>query len=116
MTWLLVALGGAAGAPARYLLDAALTVRRPGSFPIGTLVINVLGAALLGALAATMNRTGLAYAAAGTGFCGAFTTFSTFSWETFALAEDGLPVTAVLNVGASLLLGLGAASATYWLC
>lgn len=115
MSWLLIAVGGAVGAPARSLLDVLISRRRRGVFPAGTLTINVVGSALLGAFAADLGHSGMAYAALATGFCGAFTTFSTFTWETLALAEDGLPAAAVANVTLSLVLGLGAASTTYWL-
>lgn len=112
MTWFLIAIGAAIGAPARYLLDYAITRRGGSHFPVGTLAINVVGSAVLGALAAR-TTTGYIYTAVGTGFCGAFTTFSTFTWETLSLAEDAAPWLAVANVALSLLLGLGAASATY---
>jgi fluoride exporter len=112
--WLLVALGGAFGAMARYVVDTAVSRRRSSAFPLGTLLINISGAALLGAIAATASSDGLTYAAVGAGFCGGFTTFSTFAWETVALAEDGFPGAAAMNVVLSLVLGVGAASLTYW--
>jgi CrcB protein len=114
MTWLLIAAGAALGAPARYLLDTWVSSRKRNGPPLGTLLINVSGCALLGALLAVSGSVSLTYAAVGIGFCGAFTTFSTFAWETFALAEDGAPRVAIANVALSLLLGLGAASVTYW--
>ena len=73
MTVLLVAVGAVVGAPARLLVSRAL----PG--PKGTLVVNVLGSLLLGILVGTTS--GSSYAVLGTGFCGAFTTFSTFAVE-----------------------------------
>jgi CrcB protein len=115
MTWLLVALGAAVGAPARYLLDTAVSRRWRTALPLGTLVVNVLGCALLGALAATVPHGGPAYAAVGTGLCGAFTTFSTFTWETLALAEEGANRAAVANVVVSVVLGLAAAAAAFHL-
>ena len=115
MNWVLVAMGGAVGAPARYLLDALVSRRTRGPFPMGTFVVNLLGAALLGALAARVDHGGGLYAAAGTGFCGAFTTFSTFAWETFALVEDGYGRHSAAYVTASLVLGIGAALSMYWL-
>jgi CrcB protein len=119
MIWLMVVIGGIAGAPARYLVDAAVSrLTAPSSLPWGTIVVNVVGSAVLGALAALMTHAqwqGLVYAAAGTGFCGAFTTFSAFTWETLALAEDGRPVAAAANVVMSLGLGLAAAAAGFLL-
>jgi CrcB protein len=114
MTWLLVAIGGAVGAPCRYLVDTVVSRRAGTRFPLGTLLVNVLGAALLGGLAARLGHGGAAYAGLGVGFCGAFTTFSTFAWEAFALVEDGEGVRSAAYVAASLVLGIGVASATYW--
>lgn len=114
MTWLLIALGGLVGAPSRYLLDTAVssTVHR-SAVPWGTMVVNVSGSFVLGVLAGVTVADGRVYAALGTGFCGAFTTFSTFAWETFALLEDGEPRAALLTVGIGLVLGLAAAAAGY---
>lgn len=115
MIWLLIVLGAAIGAPARYLLDSAIGARRTTALPVGTLSINVLGSAALGALAAASGQRGALYAVLGTGFCGAFTTFSTFAWESLALAEDEAPRPCLTNITATLVLGLTAASLTYWL-
>ncbi|MFC5187517.1 fluoride efflux transporter CrcB [Actinomadura harenae] len=108
MTLLLVALGAALGAPARYLTDRAVQARHDSSFPWGTFAVNVVGCLLLGFLAAYPAGGGL-MALAGTGFCGALTTYSTFGYETVRLAETGARPSAVLNVVASLGAGLGAA-------
>jgi fluoride exporter len=117
VNWFLIVLGGMVGAPCRYFLDRAISPHtKPSVVPWGTIVINVLGSALLGFLAGTVvhhRSPGLIYAVAGTGFCGAFTTFSTFTWETLALAEDGRSPAAVANVAFSLVLGLGAAALGY---
>jgi CrcB protein len=86
VTVLLVALGGAAGAPARYLLDKAITARQSSQFPWGTFVVNMLGCLALGVLAGP-TLAGHVFALLGTGFCGAFTTYSTFAYEAVALAE-----------------------------
>ncbi|MCK4176670.1 fluoride efflux transporter CrcB [Aciditerrimonas ferrireducens] len=112
--WLAVALGGAVGAPARYLVDRLLATRRPGRFPAGTLLVNLAGSLLLGFLAglALAGRLPPAVdAGVGTGFCGALTTFSTFSYETVRLVQDGDLLLGTLYVGGSLLLGLLAAAA-----
>ena len=84
MTVLWVALGAALGAPARYLLDRAVQTRHDSVFPFGTLLVNVIGSLLLGFLAA-LPATGPVMAIAGTGFCGALSTYSTFSYETLRL-------------------------------
>lgn len=112
MSWVLVAVGGMLGAPARYLLDRSVRARRGRAFPHGTVAVNVLGCLVLGACTG-LALHGLPLALVGAGFCGAFTTFSTFTFETVALFEDGLPVLAVANVAVSLVLGLGAAALGY---
>jgi fluoride exporter len=108
VTVLLVLLGGAVGAPARYLTD--LTVQRwhGTEFPWGTWTVNVVGSFLLGIVAGA----GPAWVVSlvGTGFCGALTTFSTFGYETVRLNEEGELSTAVWNVVASLAAGLAAAA------
>jgi fluoride exporter len=108
VTVLLVAIGAAIGAPARYLTDRLLQGRHDSAFPWGTFAANMAGCALLGFLAALPDRTSL-MAFAGTGFCGALTTYSTFGYETVRLAQSGARTMALLNVGASILAGLGAA-------
>ena len=109
-----IALAGAVGAPARYLLDGYVQARARGELPLGTLVINVTGSLVLGLL------TGLALYHAfpatpktilGTGFCGAYTTFSTFTYETVRLAEEREFAGALKNLLASLLLPALAAAA-----
>ena len=109
MTVFLVALGAAVGAPLRYLTDRAVQARHDSGFPWGTLTVNVAGSFVLGLLAglpASAPETALV----GTGFCGALTTYSTFSYETLRLAQTGARAYAVLNVVVSIVAGLGAAS------
>ncbi|MEW2360020.1 fluoride efflux transporter CrcB [Spirillospora sp. NPDC029432] len=108
MTVLLVALGAAAGAPLRYLIDRAVQARHDSAFPWGTFTVNAAGCAVLGFLAALPAGSGL-MALAGTGFCGALTTYSTFGYETVRLAEDGARTVALLNAAGSIAAGLGAA-------
>jgi CrcB protein len=118
VTALLVLLGAAVGAPSRWWLDQAVQSRDRTVFPFGTLAINVVGSLLLGLLlgADTAGRTGPALLAfAGTGFCGGFTTFSTFGYETVALAQRGRVRSAGANVVASVVLGLLAAYAGWQL-
>jgi CrcB protein len=114
VTLLLVFLGGAAGAPARYILDRLVQRRHDSVFPWGTLTVNLIGSAVLGALLAASLPKDVALLA-GTGFCGALTTFSTFGFETIRLLEDGSVLEAALNAAASLLLGLLAAACAYGL-
>jgi CrcB protein len=109
----LVALGGAAGAVARYLVSVvALAWLGPG-FPWGTLAVNVAGSAAIG-LAAGAGLEGSARLLVVTGFLGGFTTFSAFSLETGLLFERH-PALAALYVVASVLLGLAAFALALWL-
>ncbi|WP_067468220.1 fluoride efflux transporter FluC [Actinomadura macra] len=108
MTVLLVVLGAALGAPLRYLTDRAVQSRHDSVFPWGTFTVNVVGSAVLGFLAALPAGAGT-MAFAGTGFCGALTTYSTFGYETMRLAEDGARFYSVANAAASVAAGLGAA-------
>ena len=111
MTILLVFLGGTLGAPARYLLDRAVQRRHTSVFPWGTLTVNLLGCLVLGALAgAARHLPGDLMLFAGTGVCGAFTTFSTFAYETTRLLEEGSPAEAGLNALGSLAVGVLAAA------
>jgi CrcB protein len=102
-----IALAGGLGAPVRYLLDGFIQDHSDGVFPRGTFVINVTGSFILGVL------TGLALYHAfpsdpkvvlGTGFCGAYTTFSTFAYETVRLAEERAFGAALQNVVGSMLV------------
>jgi CrcB protein len=114
MIVLLVFLGGTIGAPARYLLDRAVQRRHESVFPWGTLTVNLTGCLVLGLLtgaAQSLPRDLVVFA--GTGICGAFTTFSTFTFETTRLLEEGSLLEAGLNALVSLLLGFLAAAAGY---
>ncbi|MFI6920253.1 fluoride efflux transporter CrcB [Nonomuraea spiralis] len=107
-TLLLVALGAAVGAPARYLVDRAVQARHDSQFPWGTFTVNVAGSALLGFLLALPTSDGMR-ALLGTGLCGALTTYSTFGYETLRLLQNGARTYAALNAAASVAAGLGAA-------
>lgn len=114
MTLLLVMAGAAAGAPMRWLLDRWVSARNRSSFPLGTFVINVIGSFLLGVLAVTAVRGGTWHFLLGTGFCGGFTTFSTFNYESVRLFEKDLPSLGLLNVLGSALAGVVAVFVGFW--
>jgi len=108
MILLYIAVGGALGSLGRYLLGMSL--QRPGEFPTGTLVVNVLGSFLVGFIVRfaieTTQVTPELRAFLVIGFCGGFTTFSTFAWEVLALAEQGSWGRSLLYLGLSLVLAL----------
>ena len=109
----LLVLGGAIGAPARYLVDGVVQSRSRGVAPWGTFVINVSGSFVLGVVTGAVLYHGLGplpKTALGTGFFGAYTTFSSFSYETVRLLEEGSVATASLNAIASVVIGLAAAA------
>lgn len=114
MTWLLIALGGAVGAPLRYLADRAVQSRHTSDFPWGTFAVNVVGCLCLGLLTGSalggFGPGDDVRALLGTGLCGALSTYSTFSYETLRLAERERLGLAAANAGASVLAGVGAAA------
>jgi CrcB protein len=107
ITALLVVAGAALGAPLRYLADRAVQAWHDSLFPWGTFSVNVAGSFLLGAVVGAAPPAVVALA--GTGFCGALTTYSTFGYETLRLAEEGAYLYAALNAVGSVVAGLGAA-------
>lgn len=118
MTGLLVVIGAMLGAPTRYLVDLAVQHRHDSAVPWGTFAVNVAGSFVLGCVAAGVATQGAPdwlTGLVGTGFCGALTTFSTFGFETVRLAEEGHWVEALVNVGASLIVGLAACALGWWL-
>lgn len=103
-----VGLAGGIGAVLRFVLDGTVANQAGRAFPFGTLLVNITGAFALGVLVgAAVNQD--AYRLAGTGLIGAFTTFSTWAFESHRLGEDGQLRLGVLNFVVSLLLGLAAA-------
>ena len=111
--WVAFVVAGAAGAVVRYQLDRAVADRGRGAFPWGTLVINLTGSLLLGVITGLALHHGLPSSGKivlGTGFCGAYTTFSTFSFETVRLLEEGAAAEAFRNA-AGTLVGCAAAAA-----
>ena len=112
----LVALGGAAGAVARYWASGIVYRLTGPGFPWGTLVVNLLGCFLIGVVIVVLETTiqsGALRAAVAIGFLGAFTTFSTFSYETLALLQDGDWLRAGAYVGGSVMVGLLAVAAGF---
>ena len=112
--WLLILAGAALGAPARWFVDGFVQARHDSVFPWGTFTVNALGSFALGLLlgASVEGETMLRLVALlGTGFCGAFTTFSTFAYESVVLAEEGSSGIAAASVLASVVVGLAAAFA-----
>lgn len=105
---LAVMLGAGLGAAARYRIDRSMSRRWPGPFPLGTFTINMLGSFALGIVMGAQPGAGLV-ALLGTGLCGGFTTFSTFSYETVRLFEEGWRRVPVFYVAASLVVGLSVA-------
>jgi CrcB protein len=109
VNWLLVVAGAVFGAPARYLTDRWVQARHDSVFPWGTFAVNVAGSFVLGVVTGSGEIPAKVQLLVGTGFCGALTTYSTFSFETLRLAEDGAGFYAVANVVGSIAAGLGAA-------
>ncbi|GAA5512421.1 putative fluoride ion transporter CrcB [Deinococcus carri] len=113
--WFGIAVGGALGALSRYgvslLVAGRLANTAWGNFPLATLLVNVVGSFLL-ALITTLALRGLVSPAwrlaIGTGFIGALTTFSTFTWESDLMVREGEAVRASLYVLGNLVLGYGA--------
>jgi CrcB protein len=104
-----IALGGALGAISRYVLGVWVYKRLGTAFPYGTFVINMSGCFLIGLIVTILDlRTGMSNAwrlAIPIGFIGAYTTFSTFEYETLRAAQGGQPGIAFLNVALSVVVG-----------
>lgn len=116
LPYLLVGVGGFLGANARFLLARWVGVLVETRFPLGTFLINMSGSFLLGVVGTLVAQkvfpnSDAVRLALGVGFLGAFTTFSTFEFETHALFDDGEWLTAMMNIFASLFIGLVAVRA-----
>jgi CrcB protein len=118
VTWLLVGIGGALGSMARYGVNQAAALWLPAGFPFGTFLVNAIGCALFGVLAGIGERSGVMTPALRafclTGVLGGLTTFSSYSYESFALVREGTWGLAVLNAIAQVIVGFGAVAAGWW--
>jgi fluoride exporter len=107
--YLIVLLGGAIGSLARYLAATAVMSRYPGRFPLGTLIVNVTGCFLIGAIMTSLTQKASSHPNwrlfLVVGFLGGYTTFSSFAWETYLSARDGRPWVGLLHVITSVILG-----------
>lgn len=105
-----VALGGAVGSIARYLLSTFVLQASGTLFPLGTFVVNIVGCVVFGAIAGAaaqrvaINPTTRLFLL--TGVLGGFTTFSSYAFESFLLVRDGQMVWAIVNIGGQVIAGL----------
>jgi len=109
-----VGLAGSVGAAARFVVDGTVRVRVPSRVPVGTIVINLAGSLLLGVLTGLVvfhHVTSTLTLVAGTGFCGGFTTFSTASFETVRLFQQGELAAGGINLTVTVAGALAAAIA-----
>jgi CrcB protein len=110
MSWVLLAAAGGAGSLLRFTLDSAISRRVTGAFPFGTLAVNVSGSFALGLLQG-LGVAGESSFVIGTGLLGAYTTFSTWMFETERLGEEGDASTGIANITIGVAAGLAAAGA-----
>ncbi len=112
LTYLLIALGGALGSMARYGFSGMVAAATGGTFPFGTMFVNVTGAVFIGFFLTLTGPNGRLLASVHTrqfvavGICGGYTTFSTFSFETLSLAQDGQWLAAGANAVFSVIFCL----------
>jgi CrcB protein len=111
--WTAFSLSAGVGAILRFLLDGAVSRRLPGALPVGTMAVNLTGAFALGVLTGSPATHDVAFVC-GTGLIGAYTTFSTWMFETQRLVEERQERRAVQNVALSLAAGLAVAALGLW--
>lgn len=112
---LLVAIGGALGSVSRYLVGLSI---QPNNFPYATLVVNIVGSFCMGLIMAYLlkqQENNLLRLLLTTGFCGGFTTFSAFSWETLQLLQQQKFFSAMVYVAISFIVGIVAVFAGYYI-
>ena len=105
MQYLLVAAGGAMGSLVRFILGRKISEKFTTGFPVGTFIINITGAILLGIVSSSGMEVNT-YTLLGDGFLGAYTTFSTFMYEGFNLFQDNEKLNALAYILGSLILGI----------
>ncbi|MBS1569895.1 MAG: fluoride efflux transporter CrcB [Bacteroidetes bacterium] len=117
--WLIVGLGGFLGSVARYLASTQLTRLFPATFPWGTFAVNVIGSLIIGLVFGFSQRYNWASPEwrlfLATGFCGGFTTFSTFAYENLQLIQSGNYGLFALYATASVVLCIAGAALGYFL-
>jgi fluoride exporter len=118
-TILIIGLGGALGSILRFLLQKIIYDLHPVNFPWGTLLVNISGCFLIGVFFGLAEKGNLLSTDwrlfLTTGFCGGFTTFSSFAWENIQLVRTGHLVYGALYIAASLVLGIFAAFFGIWI-
>lgn len=112
---ILVGIGGFLGAIARYALANFIQSKHKSSFPYGTYIINLTGSFLLGVLFGKSNLSPEMFFLFGTGFMGAFTTFSTFEFESIELIRKGKVIISLTYQVLSIVLGIALAFLGYLL-
>tara|TARA_R110001592_G_scaffold101582_3_gene287419 strand:- start:371 stop:745 length:375 start_codon:yes stop_codon:yes gene_type:complete len=114
---LIVALGGAVGSALRYVIQHTIHSKYPNLFPYGTFVVNIAGCLLIGLLMGWATQEKLFSPQINllliAGFCGGFTTFSTFAYEGNTLLLESKPLQALLYIAASVVVGMVAAYLGY---
>lgn len=105
MNYLLIGFGGALGSLTRFGLGKLISSKSKTKFPVGTFIINITGAILLGIVSSLKINVG-AYQFMADGFLGAYTTFSTFMYESFQIFDDKKKLNAIVYIMSSMLLGV----------
>lgn len=105
MEYIIVGVGGAFGSVTRYVIGKYISKHAKSQFPLGTFIINITGALLLGLLTGLQTSKTL-YVLLGDGFLGAYTTFSTFMYEGFNLFQDMEKLNAFIYIIGSLIIGI----------
>jgi fluoride exporter len=107
LLWLAVGTLGGLASAARFLIDVVVSAGWSGRLPAGTLLVNLSGSVILGLLVG-IALSGDAYLLAGTAVIGSYTTFSSWLLESYRLGQDGRRWLLVVNIAASLVLGVAA--------